>query len=66
MVKIAIINKNRVLIELPHGKTVSVSTDDGTALELATETMDWSELHNRVDRSEEITQRIDLEVEANK
>lgn len=60
MVKIALVNKDKVIIELTNGKTVSVNTDDGTALTLAMKMMDWSEVHDRVDRAEEVTQEIDL------
>jgi hypothetical protein len=56
MVRIAVANTNKVYIELPDGKIFSISTDDGSALSLALKVTDNSEVFDREDRAEEVTE----------
>jgi hypothetical protein len=53
--KLFVANKNKVYIELSCGKIFNVTTDDGTALEMALRIVDWSDKFAREDRAQEIT-----------
>lgn len=51
-----LININQVLVTRPDGSQYTVTSDDGSALMLFYQLADWSELFDREDRAEEITQ----------
>lgn len=56
--QIRTVNKNLVEIVLPSGKVFTVTSDNETALNMAFEILDWSEMFTREDSAEEVTQII--------
>jgi hypothetical protein len=51
-----LVNSNQVLVTRPDGSQYTITTDDGSALWLYCQVTDWSELFEREDRAEELTQ----------
>lgn len=52
------INDNEVQVEV-KGRIITVRSDDGTALLLAIELVDWSEYFRRIDEADEVTQILE-------
>lgn len=55
-----IIHNNLVVLTFANGKVFSITTDDGTAVELANKLTDWSEVFAREDAANEDTQEIQV------
>ena len=55
-----VVNENLVRIHYDGGRVVSVSSDDGTAVLLATSLLDWSDMFRREDEANEITQILEV------
>lgn len=53
-----VIHDNLVVLTFADGRTFSITTDDGTAADLAHRLTDWSDTFRREDAADEVTQEI--------